>query len=141
MQALTVPGNLDSLDDVGRYVLEAAAAAGLDKKAAYRLRLAVDEIVTNIIVHGYEEAGRSGDVYLQIDLDGQALTLTVTDMAVPFDPRSLPAPNNLDDPLEMRKIGGLGVYLAINGVDRFDYHYTDAQNHNIFTMYRPSSQT
>ncbi|HXV96967.1 MAG TPA: ATP-binding protein, partial [Anaerolineae bacterium] len=60
MEALTVPGTLDSLSVIGKYVLTAAATAGLDKKVSYRLRLAVDEIATNIITHGYDEANLEG---------------------------------------------------------------------------------
>ncbi|MGA9380780.1 MAG: ATP-binding protein, partial [Phormidium sp.] len=54
MEQLTVPGTLDSLSKISDYVLSAASAAGLDKKASYKLRLAVDEIATNVIVYGYE---------------------------------------------------------------------------------------
>ena len=57
MDSMVVPGVLDSLSAIGRYVLGAAWAAGLDKRAAYRLRLAVDEIATNAVLHGYQEAG------------------------------------------------------------------------------------
>lgn len=138
MQALTVAGNLDSLEIVGRYVLEAAAEAGLDKRASYRLRLAIDEVVTNIITHGYEEAGLDGEVFLHCALDEHALTVIVEDTAQPFDPRARPEPDNLDSPLEERDIGGLGVYLALNGVDAYNYEYVGRRNRSSFTMNRPT---
>lgn len=138
MQALTVPASLDSLSEVGRYVMEAATAANLEKKAAYRLRLAVDEIVTNIIVHGFEEAGLEGEFTVKAELDDTALTLIVEDAAEPFDPKHHPTPDDLDSPLEERDIGGLGVFLALNGVDAFSYDYVDGHNRNCFTMYRPT---
>jgi len=138
MQALTVPANLDALEPIGQYVLEAATQAGLERKAAYRLRLAVDEIVTNIIVHGYNEVGLEGDVVMRADLNADALTIIVEDTAQPFDPRVRPDPANLDRPLEERDIGGLGVFLAIKGVDGFDYEYADGYNRNSFVMHRPA---
>lgn len=55
--------------------------ANLDQKAAYRLRLAVDEIATNIIVHGYEEAGIDDDVTLITAMNDQTLTITIKDEA------------------------------------------------------------
>jgi serine/threonine-protein kinase RsbW len=61
MERLQVPGTVDSLAAISTYVVGAAAAAGLDKQAAYGLRLAVDEIATNAIVHGYQKAGQSGN--------------------------------------------------------------------------------
>ncbi|MEI8164793.1 MAG: ATP-binding protein [Chloroflexales bacterium] len=137
MQALNLPATLDSLEPVGQYVLDAAAEAGLERKAAYRLRLAVDEIVTNIIVHGHTEAGLEGEVTIKADLNAEALTIILEDAAQPFDPRARPDPENLDRPLEERDIGGLGVFLAIKGVDTFTYEYADNRNRNIFVMNRP----
>jgi len=48
------------LGKIAQYVSAAAMAATLDKKASYRLRLAVDEIATNIIVHVTRKQGWSG---------------------------------------------------------------------------------
>jgi anti-sigma regulatory factor (Ser/Thr protein kinase) len=48
---------LDSLKPIRDYVMDATSLAGLNKLFANRLRLAVDEIVTNAIVHGYENRG------------------------------------------------------------------------------------
>ena len=52
MDGLTVGATLESLSAIGAFIRDAAAEAGLDSRAAYRLRLAVDEMATNIIVHG-----------------------------------------------------------------------------------------
>jgi anti-sigma regulatory factor (Ser/Thr protein kinase) len=139
MNPLTVPGILDSLDAIGQYVNDAALAANLDKKAAYRLRLAVDEIATNIIVHGYDEHGQTGDVWIDAELDDTALTLTLEDTSPPFDPRSLGRPDQIDKPIEERPIGGLGVYLTLQNVDKFDYQVVNHRNRNIFIINRPLS--
>lgn len=138
MKPLIVPGKLDSLSAVGKYVLEAAAAAGLDKKAAYRLRLAVDEVATNIVTYGYEEAGLEGDITVRADINDHALTIALEDVARPFDPMLHESPDDFDLPLEERKIGGLGIYLAINGVDKFTYERAGGQNRNTFVVYRPA---
>lgn len=137
---LTVPGVLDSLDEIADFVMRAATAAGLDKKAAYRLRLAVDEIATNIITHGYDEAGLAGDVHVFAGLTDDALTLTLEDEAVPYDPLSTPMPSDLDAPLEERDIGGLGVYLTLRGVDEFRYAFEQGRNRNTFVMWRGSTR-
>jgi serine/threonine-protein kinase RsbW len=141
MNALTVPGELDSLGAIADFVVEATTAAGLDKKTAYRFRLAVDEIATNIIIHGYEEAGYEGMITLFVNIDETTLMLTIEDTAVAYDPHShdLPDDEELDQPLEQRPIGGLGVFLAIQGVDRFMYERINDRNRNIFIVNRPSA--
>jgi len=134
MKNLTVAGTLDSLDAIAKYVMAVAAATGLDKKTSYNLRLAVDEIATNIIIHGYEEAGREGVLDLQAFVDDQTLTISLKDTGVPYNPNQRLTPDDLDQPLEQRKIGGLGVYIAIQGVDKFIYERVGDQNHNIFIV-------
>ncbi len=134
MDALTVIGSLASLGAIRAYVMEAAAAAGLDKKTAYRLSLAVDEIATNSVVHGYLEANRQGELSISADIDATSLKITLEDTGAPFDPHQIPPPDSLGTPLEQRGIGGLGVYLALKGVDQYIYEYAGDRNRNILIM-------
>jgi anti-sigma regulatory factor (Ser/Thr protein kinase) len=140
MNTLRVPAVLESLEQVRDVVKEAAAEAELEKKAMYRLILAVDEVMTNIIVHGYEEHGLEGDIGVRIDLNAEQLSVVLEDQAVAFNPLKASEPDDLDVPLEERDIGGLGVYLALRGVDRFVYERIDEHNHNIMTMFLSPTQ-
>jgi anti-sigma regulatory factor (Ser/Thr protein kinase) len=136
IQPLTIPATLDSLSSIGKYVLRAAGAAGLDTRAAYNLRMAVDEIATNSIVHGYQKAGFHGSIEVSaiFDPDQQTLTIIVEDTAPPFDPRGIEKPKNLEEPLHNRTQGGLGVWIALTYVDHFSYEYVQNRNRNIFVM-------
>ena len=139
MKPLTVPGVLDSLALIREHVRAAAAEAGLDRKRAYRLELAVDEIATNIVNHGYREAGRTGNVVVCAEVDAHMLTVTLEDTALPFDPRRLTRPEQIDLPLADRPIGGLGVFLAGENVDEFRYEYVNDHNRNIFVLRRAAA--
>jgi serine/threonine-protein kinase RsbW len=139
METLTVPGILDSLSVIGAFVMDAAKNAGLDTRPAYRLRLAVDEIATNVITHGYEEAGKDGSVYLTATADSAALTIILEDTADPYDPTTRAHPDSLDLPLEERPIGGLGIFLTIRNVDKFDYERRGDRNRYTFVMHLPAS--
>ena len=138
MKPSTVPATLDSLGLIADYVMAAAAAAGLDRRASYRLRLAVDEITTNILVHGHANAGHQGALELRAEIDDRTLTIAIDDTGVTYDPRQAPTPD-IDLPLEQRPIGGLGVYLAIRSVDEFLYEHIGDRNRTIFKMHLPSS--
>jgi len=137
MEKLTVPGTLDSLSEISKYVLSAASAAGLDKKASYRLRLAVDEIATNVIVYGYEDSKIQGNLDLQAKIDDNSLTILMEDNAAAFDPTTkfMLEEASINLPMEQRAIGGLGVYLAIQGVDRFMYERVGDRNRHIFLVH------
>lgn len=138
MKPMTVPATLDSLGAIAEYVLAAAASAGLDKRASYNLRLAVDEIVTNIIVYGYADTDLQGALELSADIDDGTLTVSVEDSGVAYDPRQAPVPDT-SLPLEERPIGGLGVYLAMKSVDEFLYERVGDRNRSTFKMLLPST--
>jgi serine/threonine-protein kinase RsbW len=138
MDALTVGATLESLSAIGGYIRDAAAEAGLDSRAAYRLRLAVDEMATNIIVHG-RPFDHSGDdqILLKADIDDQALTITLEDAGPAFNPLEHQTPSQLLAlPIEERPIGGLGVFLATRGVDEFQYERLADRNRSKFIVRR-----
>jgi serine/threonine-protein kinase RsbW len=137
MKPVTVPATLDSLGAIAEYVLAAAASAGLDKRAAYKLRLAVDEIVTNIIIYGYADADLLGALELSADIADGTLTVSIEDSGVAYDPRQAPVPDT-SLPLEERPIGGLGVYLAMKSVDEFQYERAGDRNRSTFKMHLSS---
>jgi serine/threonine-protein kinase RsbW len=137
LSPLTVPGTLDSLKPIRDYVINATTTAGLNKVLANRLRLAVDEIVTNSIVHGYDEAGIEGDIRIEADIDDDRLTIAVEDSGPHYDPTQhiMPTEEDLSTPLDTRDIGGLGIYLAVNSIDEFRFERVNDRNRNIFVMY------
>jgi anti-sigma regulatory factor (Ser/Thr protein kinase) len=137
MLTLTVPGVLESITAVSTFAGEAAAAAGLDSRAAYQLRLAVVELVTNTIVHGYQEANRTGNVELRAEVDSRTLEVTLEDTAIPYDPSQTPEPD-LSLPLEERPLGGLGVYLALQYLHSYRYERVGDRNRSVLVINRPA---
>jgi serine/threonine-protein kinase RsbW len=129
------PVSLDSLKDMRDYVQEVAAGLPLDPKKLYKLQLSVDEIATNIVLY----SGLSGDdagMLMRAEVSDQTLIVTLKDQGVPFDPRhKLELEKTfLSKPAKERRIGGLGIYLAVTGVDKFGYTYTDGWNINQFEV-------
>lgn len=136
MKPLTVSGTLDSLGLIREHVRIAAAEAGLDRKRAYRLELAVDEVASNIVNHGYVENGMSGNIAICATLTPELLRIELEDTSPPFDPRVVERPEQIDLPLAQRPIGGLGVFLVMQYVDEYGYEYVNGRNLNTFVMRR-----
>lgn len=131
LQEKVFPISLDALKDIRDYVQEAAKNLPLSSKKIYKLQLAVDEIATNIVLYSGltdEEA----NILLKAEVQAQSLRICLKDRGIPFDPRSKLhlEQGNLAKPAEERQIGGLGIYLAITGVDEFRYEYRDGFNVN-----------
>ena len=136
MQQKIFPGTLDSLASVRAYVSEAARAAGLDSGRTYQLCLAVDEIATNIVVHGYEEVSLEGNIVVDALQENGELIIRLLDHGRTYDPDQVRQPD-LEDPLK-QQTGGWGVFLGKTGVDRFEYTSTDSGNVHRFAMRLPA---
>jgi sigma-B regulation protein RsbU (phosphoserine phosphatase) len=108
----------------------------LDDSATYNLVLAVDEIATNVILHGYEESGLTGAVTIEGELTGGKLVTQLHDTGKSYDPQkhSLPDDDALSRPLGERQIGGLGIALALDGVDDLQYESNDQGNIHRFIV-------
>ena len=135
MDPLNLPGTLASIRAVGKYVLQAAAEAGLESHAAYRLRLAVDEIATNAVLHGFQAAGFEGDLLVSAQFEETRLTILLEDSSPAFDPLSVPPPADLEWEPPDRPPGGLGVFLALKGVDEFEHQRVKNRNCNSFVQF------
>jgi len=134
LDTLTVTGTLDSLKSIRDFVVHTAEKAGLDKRASYRLNLAVDEIATNIILHGYQEADIEGSLVVSAIEEKGSLTIRLEDTGLAYDPPGFISSDDLNQPLDQRTEGGLGVFLAQQNVDRFSYERIGERNVHIFTV-------
>ena len=136
--SLHVAATLEALPDIRTFVATIAERARLDRRAAYRLRLAIDEIATNIVVHGGsgQGAGTPASIDLDASIESDRLTIVVEDRGVEFDPLAhlVPGEDELTLPIAQRAIGGLGVFLAIRGVDEFRYERQGGTNRNVFVV-------
>ena len=85
----TIANNLaglkQGLDALGRWLKNHAVGRETDDRA----HLVFEEIVNNIIRHGFED-NREHPIRVGARMDGEELTLTFDDEGRPFDPSSAP---------------------------------------------------
>jgi serine/threonine-protein kinase RsbW len=115
---LTIDADLDNLVDVRRFVEQQAILKGATEQTMIDMVLAVDEAVTNVILHGYR--GKPGKIEIAVSYDKEILSVAVRDWSSAFDPNSVPTPD-LMAPLEKRPIGGLGVHIMRQLTDEMVY--------------------
>ena len=102
------------------------AQAGLPPDVTFRLTLSLDEIVSNVIRHGFADQAEHA-IAVSVDVIDGLVTATVVDDGEAFDPREAPVPD-LDAPLEERKAGGLGMHLVRATMDEVEYRREDGRN-------------
>ncbi|MFC1408263.1 ATP-binding protein [Streptacidiphilus sp. N1-12] len=132
--ALRAPASFPGLEQITRFVLGLVRRASLPDQAGYRLRLAVDELATNTVTHGYRDGGGEITVYGGVEPD--RVWIRLEDQADCFDPRTRLHPPDPATPLQDRPIGGLGIYLALTSLDEFDYAYVCGRNVLTLTVRR-----
>ena len=122
--------SLSELDTLRRNLEEFGKSLGMTKKSISQINLAMEEVVANIIWHGYAD---NEEHWIKITMwhqDG-TLTLRIEDDGIPFNPVVAETPD-LERPLEERKIGGLGCYLTRCLMNHIVYERSG--NKNILTM-------
>jgi len=115
---LAVNASLDNLQEVRSFIDRAGASLGISESVLGDLRLAVDEAVTNVVLHGYGNAG--GDVELHMRADGDDAVISILDRAGRFDPHDVKPPR-LDTPLHDRPAGGMGIFLIRQMTDLAEF--------------------
>ena len=95
------------------------------------INLVLDEVVLNIIRHGYDDAGEH-QIHVTLALDGAVLTMRVEDDGRPFNPLEAPPPD-FDLPLEDRPVGGLGIHIVRSIMDAVEHRRDGSRNVLIMT--------
>lgn len=108
------------------FVAEACQLMKVDSHISENLQLAVDEVCSNLIRHGYKGKDK-GDIVLSVRRMKKGIEVQIEDSGRPFDPASLDAPD-LSEDLDERTNGGLGVYLVRELVDEISYESKDGLN-------------
>lgn len=131
---LTIGSEIAEIPRVSDLLEEAMQAHGFSSEETLDTQLAVEEAITNVIVHGYGKAGET--VAITCRFEQGFMEIVIADTARPFDPLSLPDPD-LDAGMDERRIGGLGVYLIRQVMDTVSYQYKDGRN--ILTLTKKSA--
>jgi serine/threonine-protein kinase RsbW len=98
------------------------AAERLPEHVAWRLRVAMDEIVANIVTYG-QTGTMAGAIDVWFRRIDEVVEVTVADDGPPFDPLARPDPD-VTLPLESRQPGGLGIALVKTLMDDVSYERT-----------------
>jgi serine/threonine-protein kinase RsbW len=123
----SVPAQLPAFDELRALIDQFAEAAGLVREDRHKLTLIVEELFTNTVNHG--STGQSEAlVFVTLEEDVNYLRLIFEDTASQFDPL---AAGGLGDPtisITERRVGGLGLFLALGLTQHADYSYADGRN-------------
>ncbi len=101
-------------------------AAGYAPRILALLQVALEEVLTNIMVHGYADL-EAHKIEIRLAAAPSAVTLEVLDDGIPFDPtqQQLPGPA---DPGNTRA-GALGLLFVRRTMDEVAFERAEERNH------------
>jgi serine/threonine-protein kinase RsbW len=123
---IRIAPTIAEIERLNRLVRHFGELHELPGRALYALNLAIDEIVTNIVLYGYDDPTNE-EITVRLESAPGELCAVITDCGREFDPRTVPPPN-LDAPLEKRALGGLGIHLVRSLMDRLEYVRSEGKN-------------
>jgi serine/threonine-protein kinase RsbW len=96
------------------------------------VNLVLDEIVSNVIKYG-RAGNAAGAIDVSLVLDGERLTIEVSDDGIAFNPLEA-TPPDLDLPIMDRPVGGLGIHIVKALTETATYRREHERNHLSMTM-------
>ena len=116
---LTVPGKVVYLSKIRKFIKEKATEMGLEEKIVGELQVAINEVCTNIMEHGYNP-GRDKEINLKVKVQGARFLVTILDHGKSFDPSAVELPDK-DVLIAKKKPRGYGIYLIKKIMDKLEY--------------------
>lgn len=127
MQDLQLNASNDTL-----YTVLDAIEAHLDKNGCpdsvkTEILIAAEEIYVNIAHYAY--GGEQGEAIVQMEVsqDPKVCRMVFRDKGIPYNPLEKEDPD-ISLSAEERDIGGLGIYMVKQYMDRVEYRYEDGSN-------------
>jgi serine/threonine-protein kinase RsbW len=128
---LKVKAVLTNVPQAIDFVTEMAFRAGFSEQGLKEIQIAVDEACANVVHHAYGGKGH-GDMEIACCKDRQAFVIHLRDWGQSFEPEAIGDPDVLA-PLEERTLGGLGLFLIRQYMDKVHFSF-DLEQGNKLTM-------
>ncbi len=124
---VTLQAKLQELRTLAHMVEAFGATHELPERTTFIINLALDELITNVLIHGKFDEDVEPNIEVELGLKNKTAVLIVESNDVQFDPTADTNPDTASD-LLARGVGGLGLHLIKAQVSRMSYEYVDGRN-------------
>ena len=125
-KVLVIKNEVAELERLAIFIEQVAEESNLDPETTMNLTLALEEVVSNVILYAYPQK-MGEDITITAQLDGGTLVFTITDKGEEFDPTKVEEADVTLD-AEDRQIGGLGIFIVRNIMNEVTYQRLEGKN-------------
>lgn len=97
-------------------------------QAIFNINLALDELVTNVILYGFPANMEKKDINISLIKNDDEIRVIMEDEGIEFNPFDEVSEPLIDESVEARQIGGLGVFFVKSLTDDAWYERIDNKN-------------
>lgn len=124
---LNLKNKISELEKLTLFIDDVCESAGVDSATAMNINLALEEAVSNIIFYAYPGGETEHTITVRYSMKDNELHFDIYDRGIPFDPTAK-ADADVSLNAEERKIGGLGIFLVKQIMDRVEYQRKGDEN-------------
>ena len=123
---IRISADVKEIERLNRLVRQFGELHEIPSRTLYAVNLALDELVTNVVLYGFENPAGE-EVCVSISTAGAELLASVSDAGREFNPLNAPLPD-LTASLGDRELGGLGIHLVRSLMDHVRYERAGEKN-------------
>ena len=124
---VSLMARLSELRDLAAMVETFGEAHDLPHRTNFIINLALEELITNTLVHGQFEDGVEPEIGISLGVNESRVMVVLESNGGQFDPTEDSNPDLTSD-LADRPIGGLGLHLVKSQADGFEYEWINGIN-------------
>lgn len=129
--------NIEHFTNIMTWVQKKAKEAGCPFSDIYKIELAMEEAIVNVIRYAYTNKEGVAEVFCEYQ-HRKKIQFKVVDSGTAFNPlEHMSQPLSLDEDIDSRQEGGLGIAIIKESMDEVTYERKDSKN--ILTMIKKIS--
>lgn len=132
---LEIESQIECLTQVVTWIDNFCAVHAPAEPFEHRLQITAEELIINIITHGYDETQKDCRIWLTLYRQPEGVAIAIEDDAPPFNPLTESPLPNTDADIDDRPIGGLGIKFVREMTDGVAYSHV--QRNRIVLVFGP----
>ncbi len=125
---LSLKSDLRELVRIADIIEQHGDSLGWPMEWIFNTNLALDELITNVVSYGYGDGYDAKDIHVSLTVEDGNLVVVMNDSAKPYNPFEEAPDAPLEQDLEDRPVGGLGVHLVKTLFTRYEYERVGDRN-------------